>query len=117
METEIPEEEDSSDGLPGPKETPSTMNGDFLKHSYRICTRGLKEEEGTNESIEKVSKKSEVIAKALEEEKPLVSIEDYDDVYFDEEDLKEEEGELNEIKSDNEVIIIVMEDTKGKSHQ
>jgi len=47
----------------------------------------FKEEEGTNEV--NVSKKSGVIAKAPEAQaNPLVSTEDYDDVYFDEEDLK-----------------------------
>ena len=82
-----------------------------------------------NELIEKVSKKS-IIAKAPEAQaEPLVSTEDYDDVYFDEEDLKEEEGESNKVILKRryrmnqmmidmiEVIIIMMEDTKEKSHQ
>ncbi|CAI2193167.1 4159_t:CDS:2, partial [Funneliformis geosporum] len=51
-------------------------------------------EEGTNEAIEKVFKKSEVIAKAPEAQaKPLISTEDYDDVYFDDNPVPQSEKE------------------------
>ncbi len=58
--------------------------------------------EKINESIEKISKKSEIIAKTSKmQTKSLVSVKNYNNIYFDEKDLKEEEEESNKIKLNN----------------